>query len=139
MFFNKSNNASAYISAPYRDLSTPIQRLRSAIIQAPLKDTAGRSIDLAPWPERIDESTGAVIFRTNNRIESARMRAGPPVIPDVLVFCTGYRQEFSFFDRRADPAYPVAGDANVRDVWLRTIPPLASSASCVPGSVPSRL
>ena len=133
MFFNKSNNASAYISAPYRDLSTPIQRLRSAIIQAPLKDTAGRSIDLAPWPERIDESTGAVIFRTNNRIESARMRAGPPVIPDVLVFCTGYRQEFSFFDGRAAPAYPVAGDVNVRDVWLRDNPSIGFIGFVRPG------
>jgi len=128
VFFNKSSNVAPYINAPYRNLSTPIQRLRSALIQTPIKDTGGRVVDLAPWPDRID-ADGAVVFRDNGRPEAQRMR-GERVVPDVLVFCTGYRQEFSFFHATdaadaADTAgrpYPVAADADVRDIWRRDDP-----------------
>jgi len=133
VFFNKSSNAVPYINAPYRNLSTPIQRLRSAIIQAPVGETGGRVVDLAPWPERIDAS-GAVVFRDNGRAEYVRMR-GERVVPDVLVFCTGYRQEFSFFDAAGDTRrpYPTAGDADVRAVWRRDEPAVGFIGFVRPG------
>ncbi len=120
VFFNKSNKACAYISAPYRDAgrSSLIQRIRAAIIQMPIPDTHGRHIDLAPWPERIDED-GIIRFRNNGRPEYERMRH-EEIKPDVVVFCTGYRQEFSLF--APESGYPTARDADVRNIWRRDDP-----------------
>ncbi|KAK4454502.1 hypothetical protein QBC34DRAFT_375012 [Podospora aff. communis PSN243] len=66
--------------------------------------------------------------------------------PDVVVFCTGYRQEFPFFAKQNSPAgkpYALANEADVRGIWhhddptigfigylrpnLGAIPPLAEA------------
>jgi len=106
----KSSQAMPYISAPYRSKSL-IHRIRSKIIQIPLPETNERIIDLAPWPESIDEE-GIIHFMENGRPEAERMRS---VIckPDVLFLATGYTQKFPFFDE----TYPRPEDANIRRVW----------------------
>ncbi|KAK3331488.1 hypothetical protein B0H66DRAFT_507303 [Apodospora peruviana] len=131
IFFNKSNKAMPYISAPYRDHaeSCLTQRIRSSLIQVPIADTNGRRIDLAPWPERID-SKGVVHFRDNGRKEYGRLR-NETIKPDIVIFATGYRQTFPFFNMNAKDEtdtdgneydYPTPGEVDVRDIWHSSDP-----------------
>ncbi|KAB5539326.1 hypothetical protein GE09DRAFT_315077 [Coniochaeta sp. 2T2.1] len=119
VFFNKSNKAGPYVSAPYRPKTKSLlETFRSAIIAIPPVDTHGRQIDLAPWPTHVD-SSGVIHFRDNGREEYARMKDSR-IKPDILVFATGYKQVFPFLD--ASSSYPTASDANVRSVWHRSDP-----------------
>ncbi|KAF2434419.1 dimethylaniline monooxygenase [Tothia fuscella] len=110
IFFNKSTKAMSYISAPYRTDSL-VNKARSHIAQVPIPDTCGRVIDLAPWPDYIDEH-GVVHFTENGRAEAETMRK-KICRPHVLIFATGYAQEFSFLDS----TYPIPKDANMRGIW----------------------
>lgn len=127
VFFNKSNKAGPYVSAPYRPKQKSlVETIRSAIIAIPPVDTHGRQIDLAPWPERIDED-GIVHFRDNKRPEYERMKDAK-IKPDIVVFCTGYRQVFPFLDNAGNKTarpYLTAAEANVRDIWHRDDPTVA--------------
>jgi dimethylaniline monooxygenase (N-oxide forming) len=84
-------------------------------------DTRGRAIDLAPWPEHIDDD-GVVHFTNNGRPEWERMK-DEKIKPDIVVFCTGYRQEFPFFNQvnfdepESSRPYLTASDADVRNIW----------------------
>jgi dimethylaniline monooxygenase (N-oxide forming) len=118
VFFNKAAaKAMPYISAPYRPTNPGLlQRIRSSIIQCDLESVpAGRRIEMAPWPSHID-SEGRIHFRENDRPESDRMK-DEVIVPDVLIFATGYKQTFPFLDLESDRPYPHAGDANVREIW----------------------
>ncbi|KAI1204630.1 FAD/NAD(P)-binding domain-containing protein [Annulohypoxylon truncatum] len=93
-------------------------------IQTPntLETTQGKQIDLASWPERIDEN-GLVEFRDNGRPEYARIR-NEVIKPDVVIFCTGYTHEFPFLgEDRCNPQY-YQGKL-VRDIWPRDDPSIA--------------
>jgi len=143
IFFNKSNKAMPYISAPYRQEgeSSLVDRIRSSLIQVPIADTHGRHIDLAPWPERIDEN-GVVRFRDNGGKEYTRLK-DESIKPDIVIFATGYTQTFPFFDKsnlsdgRSDSLkgdkrgndhnqhghdYKTPGQLNVRDIWHTSDP-----------------
>ncbi|RHZ46422.1 uncharacterized protein CDV56_104747 [Aspergillus thermomutatus] len=109
-FYTKSSRAMPYISAPYRSRNM-LQRIRSAIIESPVPDTAGKRIDLAPWPEYIDPK-GVVHFRRTNRPES-KMFENSSYKPDVVVLATGYTQQFPFID----DSYPLPDEADVRGIW----------------------
>lgn len=42
------------------------------------------------------------------------------VKPDVVVFATGYKRTFPFFEtENLGGSYPSASDANVREIWKR--------------------
>lgn len=99
-----------YISAQYRT-NTFFNKIRSSIAQVPIIDTHGRKIDLAPWPESINED-GVVSFIENGRPEAEVMKK---VIckPDVVILATGYDQQFSFLNN----TYPTPRDATIRNVW----------------------
>jgi dimethylaniline monooxygenase (N-oxide forming) len=99
-----------YISAPYRTRSL-LNDIRSSILQVPIADVGERQIDLAPWPESIDEK-GVVKFRDNGRPEAKKM-CGKVCKPDVLIFATGYKQEFPFLDE----SYVTPSEANIRNIW----------------------
>lgn len=48
--------------------------------------------------------------------------------PDIIVFCTGYKQEFPFLNTTASKTgrpYPTANEADVRDIWRRDDPSVA--------------
>ncbi|KAI0173088.1 FAD/NAD(P)-binding domain-containing protein [Hypoxylon sp. FL1284] len=132
LFFNKgAPKALPYISNPYRPNNPSlVERVRRAVLQAPVAQVpAGRNIELAPWPTRVDAS-GALCFADNGRPESARVRALGPVRPDVLVFATGYRQEFPFL---APGRYPTPADADVRSVYCRADPTVGFVGFVRPG------
>jgi dimethylaniline monooxygenase (N-oxide forming) len=99
-----------YISAPYR-IQSQVNNVRASILQVPIADTADRHIDLAPWPESIDENR-IVKFLDNGLPETERMRC-KVCKPGVLIFASGYRQEFPF----SDDSYINPGEANIRNIW----------------------
>lgn len=81
--------------------------------------TQGRQVDLAPWPERIDDN-GVVVFKDNGRPEYVFMK-DKAIKPDVIVFCTGYTHEFPFLEEeRRDPRY--YDGKMVREIWPRDDP-----------------
>ncbi|KAI1407624.1 FAD/NAD(P)-binding domain-containing protein [Hypoxylon sp. FL1857] len=81
--------------------------------------TQGRQIDLAPWPDHIND-TGTVVFRDNGRPEYAQIK-DEIIKPDVVVFCTGYTHEFPFLGKdRCSPRH-YEGKL-VRDIWPRDDP-----------------
>ncbi|KAK3494253.1 FAD/NAD(P)-binding domain-containing protein [Neurospora hispaniola] len=137
IFFNKSSNAAPYISYPYKHLQpsptppTLLSRIRSALIGSTLKDTGGRYIDLAPWPQSISPQ-GIVTFQNNHRPEWERMRQ-QTIKPDIVIFCTGYNQEYPFFTAHNASLCNKSGKAakryvvehterNVRGIWNRDDP-----------------
>lgn len=137
LFFNKgAPKALPYISAPYRPTRPGlIERIRSSIVQMPIEEIpVGRTIDLAPWPTHIDAS-GTMYFTNNGRPEYDRMRALKPTKPDVLIYATGYRQEFPFFTHPENPAdrYPTAVDTDVRSIWSRQDPSVGFIGFVRPG------
>ncbi|KAI0160025.1 FAD/NAD(P)-binding domain-containing protein [Hypoxylon sp. FL1284] len=123
IFFNKSGyKLSPYLNATWkpREPRGLLQQIRSWIIRTPqIQVGEGQQVDLAPWPERIDEN-GVVIFKDNGRPEYARMR-DDVIKPDVVVFCTGYSHEFPFFE--GPKSSPRSYDGKlVRDIWPRDDP-----------------
>lgn len=101
-----------YINAPYRPkVQTRRETRRSQRLSLPPIDTKGRQIDLAPWPERIDEE-GIVHFQDTGRPESEGMKH---VVckPDLVIFATGYKQIFPYLDE----TYPRPEQADIRRIW----------------------
>lgn len=97
-----------------------LRRLRSWTVRTPkIEASEDRKVDLAPWPERIDES-GVVVFRDNGRPEYMHMR-GEIIKPDIIVFCTGYTHEFSFLEEGKRNSCDYDGNM-VRDIWSRDDP-----------------
>ncbi|RYO80389.1 hypothetical protein DL766_007150 [Monosporascus sp. MC13-8B] len=82
-------------------------------VDTPVRYTDGRHIDVAPWPDYIDED-GIVHFRDNGRPEHLAMK-DQKIKPDVLIFCTGYKQTLPFLN--GSPS-----DADVRGIWRRDDP-----------------
>ncbi|KAI1644669.1 FAD/NAD(P)-binding domain-containing protein [Daldinia loculata] len=135
LFFNKgAPKALPYISAPYRPTNPGvIERIRRSILQAPVDKVEGdRIIELAPWPTHVDAS-GTIHFKNNGRPEYSRMQDIGPTKPDVLVFATGYRQEFPFFQTQGRESYPVPGSADVRSIWSRADPSVGFIGFVRPG------
>jgi dimethylaniline monooxygenase (N-oxide forming) len=110
VFLCKSSRALPYLSAKYRSKSL-WNKIRSFLINVPLKDTGGRQIEVAAWPELIDDK-GVVHFRGTSR-KAEKQAAELTVRPDVVVFATGYTKSFPFLDK----SYPLFEDANMRGVY----------------------
>ncbi|KAI1080722.1 FAD/NAD(P)-binding domain-containing protein [Whalleya microplaca] len=112
IFFNKSGSKlTPYINTIWKPKAPQgfLLYIRSLIVQDTKVETQGRQLDIAPWPECIDE-IGVVQFRDNGRPEYAYMKE-QVIKPDVVVFCTGYKQEFPFLASKA-PYYDY-----IREIW----------------------
>ena len=107
------------------------------MISLPQPDLKGRQIDLAPWPDHIDED-GIVHFQDNGRPEYQTMKH---VVckPDIVVCATGYTQIFPFLDE----SYPTVFDADIRRVWktgvedvgfMGFVRPSFGTQNCAPAS-----
>ncbi|RYP14207.1 hypothetical protein DL765_006527 [Monosporascus sp. GIB2] len=115
-FFNKAGHKiSHYMSAQWRPKAprTLLGTLRSFLVDTPVRYTDGRHIDVAPWPDYIDDD-GIVHFRNNGRPEHLAMK-DQKIKPHILVFCTGYKQTLPFLN--GSPS-----DADVRGIWRRDNP-----------------
>ncbi|KAI1767938.1 FAD/NAD(P)-binding domain-containing protein [Hypoxylon sp. FL1150] len=126
IFFNKAGyKLSPYINAAWKPKKPQgiLERIRRWIIRTPQAQVGeGQQVEIAPWPERIDEN-GIVRFRNNGRPEYLRIK-DETIKPDVIVFCTGYNHEFPFFKgRKSNPRY-YEGKL-IRDIWPRDDPSIA--------------
>ncbi|OHF00885.1 dimethylaniline monooxygenase [Colletotrichum orchidophilum] len=109
----KSTRAVPYISAPWRPPISVMERIRRFFfyIKELDVDTKGRYIDVAPWPEYVDED-GVLHFRETGRPESEKMKQ-MVVKPDIILFATGYTRRFPFLDE----SYGTPDTADVRAIY----------------------
>ncbi|KAI1037469.1 hypothetical protein LB503_013059, partial [Fusarium chuoi] len=136
-FFNKAVWRSLhYISEPYRPVNPGIiERIRRSLITIDVpKVHGGKYIDLAPWPTHID-AEGIMHFSENGRIEAERMKMLPPVKPTMVVYATGYNQEFSIFEEanKNGEGYATCSEADVRCVWRHDDPTVGFIGFVRPG------
>jgi len=113
VFLNKSHKAMPYINRPYRT-RPPLFDYLSRYIDPPedMPPQTNFAVDLAPFPIQFLPS-GRAVFPMSKRKDALRM-ADRDVRPEVLVYATGYRQEFDFFDK--NDGYAVPGEANLRNI-----------------------
>ncbi|KAF7359289.1 FAD NAD-binding domain-containing protein [Mycena sanguinolenta] len=113
VFLNKSHKAMPYINRPYKSRSKFLEYMSRYI--DPSEDMPPHTdftVDLAPFPSHF-LSNGRAVFPPSKRKDAIRMQ-NRDVRPDLVIYATGYRQEFSFLDK--DGGYPTPGDADVRNV-----------------------
>lgn len=80
-------------------------------MNVPIKKTNGKKIDTVIWPDSVDEE-GFMRFGQDKIAKNPDL-LNVQIKPDVMVFATGYTQEFPFLDKD----YPVVAQTNVRGVY----------------------
>ena len=130
VFMVKTDKAVHYISSPYR--KGWLNAIRSFFINIPIKDTQGKEIEVAPWPTCVkrvrkrdiegyhddpstspNEEVDIIEFTDNGSLESERLKTRPPVVPDTVIFATGYNRDFPFLAS----SYPTPEDCTVRGIY----------------------
>ncbi|KAF9456454.1 FAD/NAD-P-binding domain-containing protein [Collybia nuda] len=112
-FLNKSHKAMPYINRPYRKRPRIFDYVSRYI--DPPEDSPPQTefiIDLAPFPTKFLPN-GCAVFPLTPRKDAIRM-ADRIVQPNLVIYATGYTQEFGFLDKESN--YPTPGDANIRNV-----------------------
>ena len=104
VFLVKSDRALPYLSAGHRSTSL-WNRLRTSLLNVPIKDTNGRKIDVRAWPNRVSPD-GTLIFSEDGHPKD-------DLRPDVMILATGYSTDFSILDG----SYPRLVDTNMRGVY----------------------
>ena len=125
-FLNKSSKAMPYINRGWKQRPRFLERITS-YLDPPTVKPEEVSIDLAPFPARVRED-GTVEFVRNGRKEDLRMR-NRTVKPDVVVYATGYTQQFDFLSKE----YPVPATVRCRDVFDPEDPSVAFIGFVRPG------
>ncbi|KAK1220425.1 hypothetical protein PQX77_016806 [Marasmius sp. AFHP31] len=111
VFLNKSHKAMPYINRPYRNRPAFLDHLSRYI--DPPEDSPPQTnfvVDLAPFPSHFLPN-GRAVFPVSKRKDYERMK-DRDVRPEVLIYATGYRQDFSFLAKD----YPTADQANIRNI-----------------------
>ncbi|KAJ7168185.1 hypothetical protein C8R43DRAFT_983359 [Mycena crocata] len=113
VFLNKSHKAMPYINRPYKSRHFLLEYM-SRYIDPPqdMPPHTDFTVDLAPFPTHFLPN-GRAVFPASKRKDAIRMQKSD-VRPDLVIYATGYRQEFSFLD--SSGGYPTPGDADVRNV-----------------------
>ena len=125
-FLNKSSKAMPYINRGWKNRSSWLERI-TRYLDPPTVKPEEVSVDLAPFPARVRED-GTVEFVRNGRKEDLRMR-NRTVKPDVVVYATGYTQQFDFLSKE----YPVPATVRCRDVFDPEDPTVAFIGFVRPG------
>ncbi|EJD46098.1 FAD/NAD(P)-binding domain-containing protein [Auricularia subglabra TFB-10046 SS5] len=113
VFLNKSHKAMPYINRPYRNRPRILEYMSRYI--DPPEDSPPQTdftVDLAPSPTHFTPD-GRAVFPISKRKDAIRM-ASRDVRPDIVIFATGYTQQFSIF--RGEDSYPTASEADVRNI-----------------------
>lgn len=127
VFLNKSSKAMPYLNRPYQE-KHPLGFLGNGYTDPPEDARSKRWVDTCTFPERIDE-TGKVMFHERpDRKDWMRLK-NTNVRPDCVIYCTGYRQSFSFLS----PEYPNASDATIRNIISPSEPSIAFIGFVRPG------
>ncbi|KAJ6606461.1 hypothetical protein DFH09DRAFT_1120303 [Mycena vulgaris] len=113
VFLNKSHKAMPYINRPYRSRPAILEYM-SRYIDPPedMPPQTDFTVDLAPFPTHFLPN-GRAVFPPSKRKDAIRMQKRD-VRPELVIYATGYRQEFSFLDKAGGYATP--GEADVRNV-----------------------
>ncbi|KAJ7739657.1 FAD/NAD(P)-binding domain-containing protein [Mycena maculata] len=113
VFLNKSQKAMPYINRPYKSRPAILESM-SRYIDPPedMPPYTDFAVELAPFPTHFLPN-GRAVFPLLKRKDAIRM-ANKDVRPDLVIYATGYTQEFSFLDK--DGGYATPGEANVRNV-----------------------
>jgi hypothetical protein len=128
VFLNKSAKAMQFINQPYYSLS-PFHRLFAHYIDPPLpKNVDNPRIDVVPFPTRFVD--GKAIFPPPPAHRSKEIGWKEECRPDLVIMCTGYRQEWSWLGR----GYPKGPDeCDVRGVCSSKDPSIAFIGFLRPG------
>lgn len=129
VFLNKSSRAMPYINRKWKKRHWLMEKFASYPDPPSVRDDEP-SVDMAPFPSHVTPS-GQVVFRRNSRKEYERMK-DRKVFPEVVVFCTGYRQEFPFIDE-SKGEYPVPSQADCRDIFAKEDPTVSFIGFTRPG------
>jgi dimethylaniline monooxygenase (N-oxide forming) len=127
VFLNKSSKAMPYLNRPYQE-KHPLAFLGNGYVDPPEDALSKRWVDTCSFPERIDE-TGRVTFESRPDRKDWRRMKNIEVRPDCVVYCTGYKQVFSWLDA----SYPTASDASIRNIIAPSHPSIAFIGFVRPG------
>ncbi|KAF2471792.1 dimethylaniline monooxygenase [Lindgomyces ingoldianus] len=127
VFLNKSSKAMPYLNRPYQE-KHPLAFLGNGYVDPPEDANSKKWVDTCSFPEQIDE-TGKVIFEARPDRKDWRRLKNAAVRPNCVVYCTGYKQVFSWLDQ----SYPTASDANVRNIINSSHPDIAFIGFVRPG------
>lgn len=129
VFLNKSAKAMPYINRKWKHRHWLLERFASYPDPPSVSDDEP-SVDVAPFPSHFTPS-GQAVFRRSSRKEYARMK-DCRVYPQVVVFATGYRQEFAFIDA-SKGEYPTPRQADCRDIFAKNDPTVSFIGFTRPG------
>ncbi|KAI8935412.1 hypothetical protein NX059_007992 [Plenodomus lindquistii] len=127
VFLNKSSKAMPYLNRPYQERH-PLAFMGNGYVDPPEDAESKRWIDTCTFPREID-STGRVIFEERPDRKDWRRMRDTVVRPNCVVYCTGYKQSFSYLA----PTYPTAADAVVRNIIAPDEPSVAFVGFVRPG------
>lgn len=127
VFLNKSSKAMPYLNRPYQE-KHPLAFLGNGYVDPPEDAQSKRWVDTCSFPERIDQ-TGRVIFEKRPDRKDWRRMQSVEVRPNCVVYCTGYKQSFSWLNS----SYPTASDATIRNIIAPTEPSISFIGFVRPG------
>lgn len=110
---HQSHKAMPYINRPYKNRPRFLE-LFSRYIDPP-EDSPPQTnfvIDFAPFPIAFSKN-GQATFPVNSRKDAMRM-AKRVIKPELIIFATGYTQDFDFLDK--DSGYTIPIQADMRNV-----------------------
>ncbi|KAH3919159.1 hypothetical protein HBI56_100610 [Parastagonospora nodorum] len=110
VFLNKSSKAMPYLNRPYQE-KHPLGFLGNGYVDPPEDAQSKRWVDTCSFPSHID-AIGRVLFEPRPDRKDWRRLKDAEIRPDCVVYCTGYKQSFSWLD----PSYPTASDASIRNI-----------------------
>lgn len=127
VFLNKSTKAMPYLNRPYQT-HHPLAFLGNGYVDPEEDAKSKRWIDTCSFPQSID-STGVVTFEPRPDRKDYRRLKDTIVRPNTIVYCTGYKQSFSWLH----PSYPTASDASIRNIVSPEDPSIAFIGFVRPG------
>ena len=111
VFLNKSHKAMPYLNRPYKQKQPFLDFIGNEYMDPQEDAKSDRFVDTCTFPERFDD-TGQAIFKPRPDRKDWRRLRDKAVRPSLIVYCTGYRQDFSWMAQ----GFPRADEANVRNI-----------------------
>jgi dimethylaniline monooxygenase (N-oxide forming) len=127
VFLNKSSKAMPYLNRPYKE-KHPLAFLGNGYVDPEEDSRSERWVDTCTFPQSFD-STGKVTFEKRPDRKDWRRLKNTEVRPNCVVYCTGYKQSFSYLDS----SYLTASDATVRNIIAPTEPTVSFIGFVRPG------
>ena len=128
VFLNKSHRAMPYLNRPYKRKQPFLDFIGNKYMDPPEDAQSDRFVDTCTFPERLDE-TGRVVFKPRPDRKDWQRLKDKAVRPSLIIYATGYRQEFSWLGS----GLPRADEANVRNIIKAGCPDIGFIGFVRPG------